>query len=63
MQYLIKILTILFTLGLFLSFNLSASTLNLSMTSSPSRLNPLLSSDSASSEITQWIFNGLLKYD
>ena len=42
---------------------LTASTLNLSMSSSPSRLNPILASDSASSEITEWLFNGLFKYD
>lgn len=42
---------------------LSASTLNLSMSSSPSRLNPILSNDSASSEISDWLFNGLFKYD
>jgi peptide/nickel transport system substrate-binding protein len=42
---------------------LTASTLNLSMTSSPSRLNPILSNDTASSEISDWLFNGLFKYD
>ncbi|PLY10103.1 MAG: peptide ABC transporter substrate-binding protein [Arcobacter sp.] len=42
---------------------LNASTLNLSISSSPSRINPILASDSASSEITQWLFNGLFKYD
>ena len=40
-----------------------ASTLNLSMTSSPSRLNPILSNDTASSQISGWLFNGLFKYD
>ncbi len=40
-----------------------ASTLNLSMSSSPSRLNPILANDSASSEIADWLFNGLFKYD
>lgn len=43
--------------------NLNASTLNLSISSSPSRLNPILANDSASSEITNWLFNGLFKYD
>lgn len=33
------------------------------MSSSPSRLNPIISTDSASSDISQWLFNGLLKYD
>ena len=42
---------------------LNASTLNLSISSNPSRINPILSTDSASSEISQWIFNGLFKYD
>ena len=42
---------------------LSANTLNLSMSSSPSRLNPILANDSASSEITDWLFSGLFKYD
>jgi len=40
-----------------------ASTLNLSMSSSPSRINPILANDTASSEIADWIFSGLLKYD
>ncbi len=46
-----------------LSTLLFSSTLNLSISSNPSRINPILSSDSASSEISQWIFNGLLKYN
>ncbi len=52
------LLTILFTLNFLL-----ASTLELSISSSPSRLNPIIASDNASSTINQWIFNGLLKYD
>ena len=49
---------------LFLSTSfLYASTLNLSISSNPSRINPILSTDSASSEISGWIFNGLFKYD
>ncbi|WP_418179449.1 peptide-binding protein [Aliarcobacter lanthieri] len=53
----------------FLLFNLlfliylNASTLTLAMSSSPSRLNPILSNDTASSEISDWLFNGLFKYD
>ncbi len=43
--------------------NAIASTLNLSITTSPSRLNPILSNDTASSEISSWLFNGLFKYD
>ncbi|MEA3384453.1 MAG: peptide-binding protein [Campylobacterota bacterium] len=42
---------------------LFSSTLNLSISSNPSRINPILSTDSASSEISGWIFNGLFKYD
>ncbi|QOG12311.1 peptide-binding protein [Arcobacter sp. FWKO B] len=42
---------------------LGASQLNLVMSSNPSRINPILASDSASSEITGWLFNGLFKYD
>jgi len=52
----IIVLSILFT-------NLFSSTLNLSISSNPSRLNPILSTDSVSSEIESWIFNGLFKYD
>ena len=60
-----KITKILF-FSLFISLYLSyiqADTLNLSISSSPSRLNPILSSDSASSEIEQWVFNALFTYD
>lgn len=42
---------------------LSASTLHLALTASPSRINPILATDSASGEIAGWIFNGLVKYD
>ena len=42
---------------------LFASTLNLSLSSNPSRVNPILASDSASAEIADWVFNGLFKYD
>jgi peptide/nickel transport system substrate-binding protein len=42
---------------------INASTLNLSISSSPSRLNPILANDTASSEIADWLFNGLIKYD
>ena len=59
---LIKIFT-LFTLHFSLFTFLNASTLNLSMNSSPSRLNPILANDSASSEISDWLFSGLFKYD
>ena len=42
---------------------LYSTTLNLSISSNPSRINPILSTDSASSEISNWLFNGLFKYD
>ena len=62
MKKTLKIL-ILFIIHYSLFINIHASTLNLSISSSPSRLNPILSNDSASSEISQWLFNGLFKYD
>jgi len=40
-----------------------SSTLNLSLSSNPSRINPILSTDSVSNEIESWLFNGLFKYD
>jgi len=46
-----------------LSLSLAASTLQLATSSNPARLNPLLATDSSSSEITGFIFNGLVKYD
>ncbi len=42
---------------------LFSSTLHLAISASPSRLNPLLATDSASGEISNWLFNGLFKYD
>ena len=42
---------------------LSASTLQLATSSNPARLNPILATDSSSSEITSFLFNGLVKYD
>lgn len=59
MKHLLKLVIFL---SLITSFVYS-STLNLSMSSSPARLNPILSNDSASSDISQWLFNGLFKYD
>ena len=40
-----------------------ASTLHLTIATNPSRINPILATDSASGEIAGHIFNGLLKYD
>lgn len=42
---------------------LIASTLHLSASSNPARLNPLIATDSASSSIAGFIFNSLVKYD
>ena len=50
-------------LFLLLPLFLIASTLHLSTSSNPSRINPILATDSASSEISNYIFNGLVKYD
>lgn len=47
----------------FLYWNLFASTLHLATSANPSRLNPILATDSSSSEIAGFIFNGLVKYD
>ncbi|MDY0320991.1 MAG: peptide-binding protein [Arcobacteraceae bacterium] len=47
---------------LFVSY-VQASQLNLTISSNPSRLNPVLANDSASSEIADHLFNGLFKYD
>lgn len=40
-----------------------ASTLHVSYSANVGRLNPLLATDSASSEISDWLFDSLLKYD
>jgi peptide/nickel transport system substrate-binding protein len=54
-----KTLTLLlFTCKLLLAF-----TLHMSISASPARVNPILSTDSASSEITRWVFNSLITYD
>ncbi len=48
---------------LLFSWSLSASTLHLATSTNPSRLNPILATDSSSSEIAGFLFNGLVKYD
>lgn len=48
---------------LILATYMYASTLHLVSSSNPSRLNPILATDSASSEISGFLFNGLVKYD
>ena len=50
-------LLLIFTISLF------SSTLHLSISANPSRINPILATDSASAEIAGWIFNSLVKYD
>jgi peptide/nickel transport system substrate-binding protein len=42
---------------------LFASTLHLSTSSNPARLNPLIATDSASSSVAGYMFNALVKYD
>ncbi len=56
LRYLIFIL-------LYSCFSFAQSTLELSISSSPARINPLLATDSASGEVAGWIFNGLVKFD
>ncbi len=52
-----------YILVLLFSFNLVASTLHLATSANPSRLNPILATDSSSGEIAGFIFSGLVKYD
>jgi len=52
-----------FIFVLVVAINLYASTLHLATSTNPSRLNPILATDSGSSEIAGYIFNGLVKYD
>ena len=42
---------------------LYGSSLHLLLSANPSRLNPILATDSASGEISSFLFNGLVKYD
>jgi len=43
--------------------NVFASTLHLATSTNPSRINPILATDSSSAEIAGFIFNGLVKYN
>jgi len=52
-----------YLLLIFVSVQIFASTLHLATSANPSRLNPILATDSSSSEITGFLFNGLVKYD
>jgi len=47
----------------FFTCNGVATTLHLAISANPSRLNPILSTDKTSSDVAQWMFNGLIKYD
>ncbi|MEA1981909.1 MAG: peptide-binding protein, partial [Campylobacterota bacterium] len=47
----------------FVTSSLFASTLHLATSTNPARLNPILATDSSSSEIAGFLFNGLVKYD
>ena len=59
-----KTILLIFLSIFFININfLFASTLHLSISSNISRINPILATDSASGEIADWIFEGLLKYD
>lgn len=44
-------------------WSLEASSLHLATSSNPARLNPILATDSSSSEIAGFLFNGLVKFD
>ncbi len=55
----LKFLVVLFIF----TIDLFATTLHLATSANPSRLNPILATDSSSSEIASFIFNGLVKYD
>ncbi|MBN2817166.1 MAG: peptide-binding protein [Campylobacterales bacterium] len=52
-----------YILVLFLTLCLEASTLHLATSTNPARLNPILATDSSSSEIASFIFSGLVKFD
>jgi len=45
------------------TLHVMSSTLHMSISASPSRINPILSTDSVSSQVTRWIFNALITYD
>jgi len=53
----------IFIIITFTILSVFASTLHLSISANPSRINPILATDSASGEIASWIFNSLIKYD
>jgi len=52
-----------FAFLLYLSIFAFSSTLHLSISANPSRVNPILATDSASGTIAEWVFDSLLDYD
>ena len=56
-------MTVKILLILLISLSTYATTLHLATSTNPARLNPILATDSSSSEIAGFIFNGLVKYD
>lgn len=48
---------------IFLTIALFSTTLHLATSTNPARLNPILATDSSSSEISGFLFNSLVKYD
>ncbi len=50
-------------IAIFIVNIINANEFHRSISSSPNRINPLLATDSASSAISDWIFNGLVKFD
>ncbi|WP_263834005.1 peptide-binding protein [Sulfurospirillum oryzae] len=47
----------------FFTCNVVAATLHLAISANPSRLNPILSTDTTSADVTKWLFNALVTYD
>lgn len=56
-------LTLTLFCSIFLFANSSSENLHLATSSNPSRINPILATDSGSSQIADFIFSGLVKYD
>ena len=52
-----------FLFFLLLNFLNASNTLHLSISASPGRINPLLATDTASTEVANFLFNGLVKFD
>ena len=58
-----KIKFIFFSFLILHSSLLISSTLHLSISANPSRLNPIIATDSTSHEISSWLFSSLVKYN